>query len=139
LDLNNLYKNTIAFALLTLDVILQTINSLLALKSVTPEHLLDEPHSYSPTDRRIDTLDRSPAEILDRGQAFWDKIYNKISRRVMSRMDRSGTEDLGLVARLMYGHVLSNTAVLSPAETPFVLIAGLIPQDVRVLFSITTT
>jgi hypothetical protein len=45
-------------------------------------------------------------------------------------MDRSGTEDLGLTARLMYGYILSNTNVLTAAETSFVLIAGLIPQDV---------
>ena len=48
-------------------------------------------------------------------------------------MDRSGTEDLGLVARLMYGYILSNTRILSPSETSFVLLAGLIPQDVRFL------
>jgi len=46
-------------------------------------------------------------------------------------MDRSGTEDLGVTARLMYGYLLSNTAILSPAESSFVLIAGLIPQDVN--------
>lgn len=46
------------------------------------------------------------------------------------QMDRSGTEDLGLVARLMYGHILSNTRILSASETSFVLLAGLIPQDV---------
>lgn len=45
-------------------------------------------------------------------------------------MDRSGTEDLGLVARLMYGYILSNTRILSPSESSLVLIAGLIPQDV---------
>jgi alkylhydroperoxidase/carboxymuconolactone decarboxylase family protein YurZ len=31
----------------------------------------------------------------------------------------------------MYGYVLSNTSVLSAAETSFVMIAGLIPQDVN--------
>ncbi len=51
----------------------------------------------------------------------------------MGQMDRSGTEDLGLTARLMYGHLLSNTKVLTMAETSFVLIAGLIPQDACVL------
>ena len=49
----------------------------------------------------------------------------------MGQMDRSGAEDLGLMARLMYGYVLSNSNILSPAETSFVLIASLIPQDVR--------
>ena len=48
----------------------------------------------------------------------------------MGQMDRSGTEDLGITARLMYGYILSNTSVLTAAETSFVLLAGLIPQDV---------
>ena len=46
-------------------------------------------------------------------------------------MDRSGTEDLGITARLMYGYIFSNTNVLSARETSFVLVAGLIPQDVE--------
>lgn len=46
-------------------------------------------------------------------------------------MDRSGTEDLGLTAKLVYGYILSNTNVLTAAETSFVVIAALIPQDVR--------
>lgn len=49
----------------------------------------------------------------------------------MGQLDRSGTEDLGILARLMYGYILSNTSVLSAAETSYVLLAGLIPQDVR--------
>lgn len=35
-----------------------------------------------------------------------------------------------MTARLMYGYILSNTSVLTAAESSFVLIAGLIPQDV---------
>jgi hypothetical protein len=57
-------------------------------------------------------------------------IYGKVSKRVMGQMDRSGMEDLGLIAKLMYGYILSNTSVLTVAETSFVLIAGLVPQDV---------
>jgi hypothetical protein len=57
-------------------------------------------------------------------------IYGKVSKRVMGQLDRSGTEDLGLIARLIYGYIVSNTNVLTAAETSFVLIAGLIPQDV---------
>lgn len=69
--------------------------------------------------------------MMQRGQSFFEKVYGKVTRRVMGQMDRSGTEDLGLLARLMYGYVLSNTNVLTAAETSFVMIAGLIPQDVR--------
>ena len=68
--------------------------------------------------------------ILHRGQTFFDKVYGKISKRVMGQMDRSGTEDLGIMARLMYGYILSNTNVLTAAESSYVLLAGLIPQDV---------
>jgi hypothetical protein len=109
----------------------QTINALLELKKATPEDLLDEPEAFSPTGRRADIFDTPASQIIQRGQTFFEALYGKITRRVMGQMDRSGTEDLGLVARLVYGYVLSNTAVLSPAETSFVLVAGLIPQDVN--------
>jgi len=46
-------------------------------------------------------------------------------------MDRSGTEDLGLLARLLYGYLLSNTAILTAGETSLVLVGGLVPQDVN--------
>lgn len=72
-----------------------------------------------------------PSQVLQRGQSFFDRVYGKVSKRVMGQMDRSGTEDLGLMARLMYGYILSNTTVLTEAESSFVLIAGLIPQDVN--------
>lgn len=70
------------------------------------------------------------SKILDRGQRYFEKVYGKVSKRIMGQMERSGTEDLGLTARLMYGYILSNTKVLNPAETSFVMIAGLIPMDV---------
>lgn len=35
-----------------------------------------------------------PAQILERGQLFFDRLYGKIAKRVMGQMDRSGTEDL---------------------------------------------
>ena len=70
---------------------------------------------------------------MHRGQAFFDKLYGKVTRRVMGSLDRSGTEDLGVAARLMYGYILSNTNVLTAAETSYVLMAGLIPQDVSIL------
>ncbi|KAJ9142698.1 AhpD-like protein [Pleurostoma richardsiae] len=109
----------------------KTINALLELKKETPPHLLDESPGFSPTSRAADIYDVPPAQILQRGQSFFDKVYAKVAKRVMGQMDRSGTEDLGLAARLLYGHLLSNTSVLSAAETSFVLIAGLIPQDVN--------
>jgi hypothetical protein len=85
---------------------------------------------FSPTSRPIDVYDTPSSQILHRGQKFFDKVYGKISKRVMGQMDRSGTEDLGVTARLMYGYLLSNTGVLDERETSFVLVAGLVPQDV---------
>lgn len=72
-----------------------------------------------------------PSQILQRGDNFFNTVYGKVSKRVMGQMDRSGTEDLGLTARLMYGYILSNMSVLTAAESSFVLVAGLIPQDVN--------
>lgn len=69
--------------------------------------------------------------MLARGQAFFDQCYGKVAQRVMTSLDHCGTEDLGLAVRVTYGYVLSTTAILSEAETSFVMIAGLIPQDVR--------
>ncbi|KAH6681934.1 AhpD-like protein [Halenospora varia] len=109
----------------------KTINALLALKEVTPIELQDEVSEFSPTSRRIEIYHTPMPEILTRGQTFFENIYGKISKRVMGQMERSGTEDLGLIARLTYSYILSNTSVLSPAETSYVMIAGLIPQDVN--------
>lgn len=108
----------------------QTINALLALKTATPEDLLDAPGSETQSSRSCDIYETPAPQVLQRGQTFFDKLYGKISRRVMGQMDRSGSEDLGLMARLVYGYILSNTDVLTPVETSFVLIASLIPQDV---------
>lgn len=109
----------------------KSINALMSLKSATPEYLLDEP-GMGTSLRHKDIHDTAPAQVLGRGQAFFDAIYGKISRRIMGQLDQSGAPDLGLLARLTYGYVLSNTDVLTPAETSFVLIASLIPQDVSV-------
>ena len=97
----------------------KTINALFSLKSVTPKELIDEPLGYSPSSRAIDIYTTPPSTILQRGQSFFDKVYGKVTNRVMGQMDRSGSEDLGLLARLEYGYVLSPSNVLSPAETSF--------------------
>lgn len=106
------------------------INAILALKEVTPIEFQDVPSGFSPTSRRTDIYNTPTTEILDRGEGFFNKIYGKISKRVMGQMDRSGTEDLGLIARLMYSYILSPSSVLTPVETSYIMVAGLIPQDV---------
>lgn len=104
----------------------------MALKSVTPEDLLDVPGIESASSSRFRDMYQIPTlQVIERGETFFNKLYGKISRRVMGQMDRSGSEDLGLMARLVYGYIISNTDILTPVETSFVLIASLIPQDVR--------
>ncbi|KUI60051.1 hypothetical protein VP1G_07308 [Cytospora mali] len=109
----------------------KTINALLELKKVVPAHLSDEPDGESPTHRRQDMYDTPSSQVIERGQAFFNRCYGKVAERVRTSLDHSGTEDLGLAARLTYGYVLSPTAILTEAETSFVMIAGLIPQDVN--------
>lgn len=109
----------------------KSINALLALKPHTPPSLLDAPLSRSPTLRPTDVSSRPLSHTLHRGAHFFGATYGKVARRVLAQMDGSGTEDLGVVARLMYGFVLSNTNVLSAVETSWVLIAGLVPLDVN--------
>jgi hypothetical protein len=110
----------------------QIINSLLALKEVSPPDLQDHPYTQSPTERRTD-FSENPSRIAQRGRDFFGKVYGKVADRVLSQMDSSGTEDLGLVARLMYSHILSNASVLDAADTSFVMIAALVPQDVSLM------
>jgi hypothetical protein len=109
----------------------------LALKKVTPLALQDQPLAESPTLRRADFSDAASSRIEQRGQAFFGAVYGKVAERVMTQLDNSGTEDLGLVARLMYSHILSNTSVLNAVDTSFVMIAALVPQDVSFIASST--
>jgi hypothetical protein len=74
----------------------KTINALFSLKAATPQQLFDEPLGYSPSNRAIDIYTTPPSQILQRGQKFFDAVYQKVSNRVMGQMDRSGTEDLGM-------------------------------------------
>ncbi|KAL8997283.1 MAG: hypothetical protein Q9188_006368 [Gyalolechia gomerana] len=96
----------------------KSINALFALKRATSQDLVDEPLENSPTKRSVDVYDVPSSKILQRGQSYFDQIYGKVSKRVMGQMDRSGTEDLGITARLMYGYILSNDAVNPQYDYP---------------------
>lgn len=108
---------------------LQTINALNLLKNSTPAHILAAP---SPTQRRLshNAPDATSAHVIARGKTFFDKVYGKVSKRVMGGM-RNSYDDLGVVAELMYGHVFSNLKVLGERDTSLLLVAGLIPQNVN--------
>jgi hypothetical protein len=105
----------------------QVINSLMALKAVTPSQFLGWP---TPPSRSADVYRTAPSDVLKRGQAFFDEVYGKAAGRVMNDMDHCGIQDLGLLARLAYSYVLSNIDILSEVETSVIMVASLIPQDV---------
>lgn len=88
-------------------------------------HLL---RTLRPLERKICTMFPCPTFS---SVAKLSLIYGKLAKRAMGQMDRSETEDLGLAARLVYGYLPSNINLLNSAESSFVLIAGLIPQDLR--------
>lgn len=91
----------------------KVINACIALKESTPKHLQDLDADTSITGRGADINEIPSNQVLQRGQAFFDRIYGKISSRVTRMMKGSGTEDLDLIAKLMYGYILSNTAILN--------------------------
>ncbi|VVT44642.1 uncharacterized protein SAPINGB_P000484 [Magnusiomyces paraingens] len=100
----------------------KAINSLMQLKTATPEPL------------RETRLQRTPAHqqgLEDRGATFFDQVYGKINKRVMSQMS-TAYPDLGYYAlNHVYAPLLSYTGILGPKETSLVVIASLIPQDVN--------
>jgi alkylhydroperoxidase/carboxymuconolactone decarboxylase family protein YurZ len=110
----------------------KTINALTELKKGTPSDLLDPPASYSPTRRTLDMATTPLSATLHRGSHLWSRLYGKIAHRVQHQLDGCGTEDLGHVARLQYGFILSGgNGILSDKETSFTVLAGLVPQDVN--------
>ncbi|KAH0537406.1 hypothetical protein FGG08_005805 [Glutinoglossum americanum] len=112
----------------------KVINALLLLKSSTPPSLLDfppDPTIRNPLSSLPDPRPATHTQSLDRGLEFWSRTYGKIARRVMDQLDNSGTPDLGAVARLMYGYLISKEGILTPKESSFCLMAGLVPQDVN--------
>ncbi|KAI5801145.1 hypothetical protein EDC01DRAFT_764503 [Geopyxis carbonaria] len=96
----------------------KTINALHALKKHPPcaPLLAHRP----PTTRGAD-LDTA---ALARGDALWTSIYAATAPRVLAGM-RASYPDLASVARVVYGHVLSEDAVLGAKETGLVMVAGL--------------
>lgn len=69
---------------------------MMELAAATPDSLVDEPLGFSPTSRAGDLYYASSAQIRQRGQSFFNKIYGKVATRVMGQMNRCGTLDLSL-------------------------------------------
>ena len=54
-----------------------------AQSSVQSINALDEPLAYSPTGRQSDIYDTPSSQLMHRGKIFFDKIYGKVSARVL--------------------------------------------------------
>ncbi|UZP34521.1 hypothetical protein NXS19_002337 [Fusarium pseudograminearum] len=80
----------------------KTINALLSLKSATPDELLDEAGTGTDlaSPRHKDIYDTQPAQVLQRGQSFFENIYGKISRRIMGQLERSRRTRLGSTGKV---------------------------------------
>lgn len=65
-----------------------------------------------------------------RGRSYFDRIYGKVSERVQGKMERASPQLLQLAIASIYGDNLSYSEILGPKDTSFVVLAGLIPQDV---------
>lgn len=96
----------------------KTINSLTALRSVTPSDCLPSPQ-------------RTAVDYEERGRAYFDRVYGKICGRVAQQLEHASPDLYSLTMHAIYGQVLSYSDILSPRETSFVVLAALIPQDVN--------
>lgn len=106
----------------------KAINSMMILKDNTPSNLL----------RSKDQPNRSPIrkfedykEIQERGINYWNKVYTKISGRVINQMSSSYPDLWVYALQDVYSPLLSYCDVLSSKETSLIVIASLVPQDVN--------
>ncbi|KAI8348309.1 AhpD-like protein [Blakeslea trispora] len=105
----------------------KAINTLQELARVTPEEVKE----LLPKDPiRKDSSWTDIQNERERGRALFSKIYDRHTDKVIDNM-HNGYPDLAQTAlHQLYGHVLSETAILSAKETSLVLIAALMVQNV---------
>lgn len=64
-----------------------------------------------------------------RGDTFFSRLYGDSTPKVLDSISvlQTGSDDLHALAKLFYGHLLSNEMVLNAPETSCVVIAALVP------------
>ncbi|KAJ8101279.1 AhpD-like protein [Lipomyces tetrasporus] len=100
----------------------KSINSLIRLRNATPHEFRED---------RLIRPELPNHEEVQRGTEFWNQVYGKVSRRVLSQMSAAYPDLAHYAIQHVYSPLLSYTGVLSAKETSFVVIACLIPQDVN--------
>ncbi|CDK24515.1 unnamed protein product [Kuraishia capsulata CBS 1993] len=102
------------------------INSLMTLKETTPKSLRDLKENR----KRITNWDEYLLE-KQRGIKFWEKVYGKISNRVIKQMSTAYPDLWSYTIENVYSPLLSFTGCMSAEESSLVVISCLIPQDVN--------
>ncbi|GMM51308.1 Pxp2 protein [Starmerella bacillaris] len=98
----------------------RVINSLTSLKSVIPEHL-----------KQREMIRDSERNYQTDGSQLFSKVYGKVTQRVLGNM-RMAYPDLPYYAtNCLYGPLFSPTEGLEAKETCMVIVAALVPQNVK--------
>ncbi|KAH3666987.1 hypothetical protein WICMUC_005334 [Wickerhamomyces mucosus] len=103
----------------------KVINSMILLKSVTPEPLrLTTPNR--------DFAIESDLDIRKRGEDYWNKIYKgKLASRISNQLNQAHPDLWGYTLNHVYAPLLSFSKILSPKNSSLLIISCLIPQDVN--------
>ncbi|AET41028.1 Pxp2p Ecym_7180 [Eremothecium cymbalariae DBVPG len=117
----------------------KAINSLRELAQETPENLLpfqptissDETDSHKLFKNVHRDIDMSTQEVVDRGMALWNRIYGKVSNKVINNLNNSYPDLWYHTMAHIYGPLLSEAGTLDPQELSMIIIASLVPQDVN--------
>lgn len=118
----------------------KAINVLTQLKEVTPTKLLPSTHEIDPVQavsgsqpyyESVGRALETPEVTTRRGLKHWNKIYSKVSKRVVNNLNTCYPDLWYYTVAHVYGPLLSFDEILSAQETNLIIIASLVPQDVN--------
>ncbi|SCU93369.1 LAFA_0F16028g1_1 [Lachancea sp. 'fantastica'] len=114
----------------------KSINSLQALKLVTPNKLRPltqniDAHSCNLIEGSVRPVNVAPEQVVQNGIGHWNKIYSKVSNKVVNNLNSSYPDLWQFVLCNVYGPLLSFDDILDAQETSLVIIAALVPQDMN--------
>ncbi|KAL6940264.1 hypothetical protein ACO0QE_004162 [Hanseniaspora vineae] len=81
--------------------------------------------------RKSDYESKSKEEILTRGNEHFRRLYNKVSDKIITKMNSTSPDLWYTIISCCYGPILSSEEVLNGQESSIVVISSLIPQDVN--------
>lgn len=108
----------------------RAINALTLLRDCTPASLRQQCAAGGTKRPPVASWADYVAE-QQRGKAYWDRVYTKISTRVAGQLESAYPDLWTYTLQHVYAPLLSYTDVLSAEETALVVVASLVPQDVN--------